>query len=115
MAGIYDTFAAATSQILGGPLGGKGKLRRKSGGGYDDNGDLVPVTQSEKPVAVVIRKQERWNAGAYLGSKLVAIIDNKVEPRPNDELIVGAKTYTVVEVNANAPTGIVISYELVLA
>ncbi|KKI22758.1 hypothetical protein [Sphingomonas sp. Ag1] len=114
MAGIYDTFANAASQLLTGPLGGKGKLRRKSGGGYDDNGEPVPVTQRDVPVACVVKTKEVWNAGAYLGSKLVAVLDNKVEPQPNDELIVGARTYTVVEVAAKAPAGTVITYEVVL-
>lgn len=61
-----------------------------------------------------MKTKEVWNAGAYLGSKLVAVLDNKVEPQPDDELIVGSKTYTVTEVNAKAPTGVVISYEVVL-
>ena len=114
MAGIYQTFAAAASQMLSGPLGGKGKLRRTRGGGYDDNGDPIPVTRSDIAVSCVVRKQERWNAGAYLGSKLIAVLDAKVEPFPNDELIVGKSTYMVVEVNPKAPAGTVINYEVVL-
>ena len=115
MAGIYDTFANAASQLLNGPLGGKGKLRRKSGGGYDDNGDPVPVTQRDLPIACVVKDQDVWNAGAYLGTKLIAVLDNRVEPQPNDELIVGTRTYTIKEVNAKAPAGTVITYEVVLA
>lgn len=114
MAGIYDTFGKAASQLLTGPLGGKGKLRMKRGGGYDDNGDPVPVAQSEKSVACVVKIKESWNAGAYLGNRLVAVLDNKVEPRPDDELIVGTRTYTIVQVTPKAPTGIVITYEVEL-
>ena len=114
MARIYQTFAAAASQMLSGPLGGKGKLRRTRGGGYDDNGDPIPVTRSDIAVSCVVRKQERWNAGAYLGSKLVAVLDAKVEPFPDDQLIVGYKPYTIIEVNPKAPAGPVINYEVVL-
>jgi len=114
MAGIYDTFAGAATQMLNGPLGGNGRLRSKRGGGYDDNGDLTPVTQSDRSVACVVKTKEMWNAGAYLGSKLVAVLDNKVEPRPDDELIIGTTTYIVKEVAAKAPAGRVITYEVVL-
>lgn len=115
MAGIYDTFANAASQLLNGPLGGRGKLRRTRGGGYDDNGDPVPVTRSDIPVACVVKTKEIWNAGAYQGSKLVAVLDAKVEPFPDDQLVVGKSTYTVKEVAAKAPAGTVITYEVTLS
>lgn len=115
MAGVYDTFTTAASQLLNGPLGGKATLRRITGGGYDDNGDAVPVTQSDTKVACVVRTKDVWNAGAYLGSKLIAILDNRIEPRPDDQLIVGKHPYTIKEVAPKAPAGIVISYELVLS
>ncbi len=114
MAGIYQTFADAASQLLTGPLGGKGKLRRKSGGGYDDNGDPIPVSQRDIPVGCVVKDKAIWNAGAYMGSKLVAVLDNRVAPLPDDELIVGTSTYTIVQVTPKAPTGIVITYEVEL-
>ncbi len=115
MAGIYQTFAVAASQLLTGPLGGKGVLRRAVGGGYDDNGEPIPVTHLDLPIACVVRTQKLWNAGAYLGSRLVAVLDNRVKPFPNDQLVVGAQSYTVVEVMPKAPAGVVINYEAVLS
>ena len=109
---IYGTFAKATSQILGGELGGSFVLRRTSGGGYDDNGDAIPVTQSDKRVRGVVKDKKEWDKGSYLGSRLVAVLDNKIEPKPDDLLIVGKTTYKITDVKTVAPNGVtVINYE----
>jgi hypothetical protein len=109
---LYDTFAQAASQLLAGELGGVFVLRRVSGGGYDDNGDAIPVTKSDKRVRGVVKDKKEWDKGTYLGSRLVAVLDNKIEPKPDDKLIVGKTTYTITDVKTVAPNGVtVLSYE----
>lgn len=112
MAGIYETFANAASGIYGGDLGGSFVLRRYAGGGYDDEGNEVPVIQMDKRVRGIVKPREVWNKGAYLGTRMVAQLDNRVEPKPNDQLIVGNKTYAITDVTTIAPNGVtVIRYE----
>ena len=115
MATIYENFASAVTTLYAGPLGGTFTLRRTSGGGYDQNGDMLPVTTSDRRVYGVVKDKEFWNNGALLGVRTVAILDNKYEPFPDDQLIVGNTIYTVDTVKVVAPNGItVIRYEAVL-
>ena len=115
MATIYENFASAVTTLYAGPLGGTFILRRMSGGGYDANGDIVPVTTRDLRVRGVVKEKEFWNNGALLGIRTVALLDNKHEPFPDDLLLVGQTTYTVDTTKAVAPNGVtVIRYEAVL-
>lgn len=116
MANPYERFAQAASKLLSGPLGAPAILRRSAGGGYDDNGEPVPVTFSEMRVRAVVIEREVWNAGAYLGRKTVATVVSKVKPQPQDQLLIGADTYAVSKIDTIAPDGkTVIRYELLVA
>jgi hypothetical protein len=115
MASIYDKFAIATGKMLSGPLGGTAILRRISGGGYDDNGDVVPLTTSDVRVSAVVKDQDVWNKGAFLGRKTVATVISKIKPTPQDQLLFGTETYSITTVSTVAPDGkAVIKYELVV-
>ncbi|WP_300115540.1 hypothetical protein [Sphingobium sp.] len=115
MATVYENFASAVTTLYAGPLGGSFILRRTSGGGYDANGDIAPVTTRDLRVRGVVRDKEFWNAGALLGVRTVAMLDNRHEPFPDDVLIVGQTTHTIDTVKAVAPNGLtVIRYEAVL-
>ncbi|WP_088184060.1 hypothetical protein [Sphingobium sp. Z007] len=115
MATIYENFASAVTTLYAGPLGGTFILRRTSGGGYDANGEIVPVTTRDLRVRGIVKEKEFWNNGALLGSRTVALLDNKHEPFPDDLLLVGQTTYTVDTAKAVAPNGVtVIRYEAVL-
>ena len=116
MATIYDTFAAATTQLYDGPFGGSFILRRLvTQESLDDNGNIVPASTRDIRVRGVVRDKDVWNNGAYLGQKRVAYLSNKTAPFPDDQLIVGKDTYTIYTVTTVAPNGVtVIRYEAVL-
>lgn len=108
----YKKFAETAARLLAGELGGSFVLRQVSGGGYDDNGEAIPLAQSDKRVRGVVKDKKEWDKGTYLGSRLVAVLDNKIEPKPDDQLIVGGTTYRITDVKTVAPNGVtIISYE----
>lgn len=116
MASAYDYYAKKASAKLAGKFGGSFVLRRHiNGGGYDDDGNQITEVTQDIAVRGIIKNDEVWNSGAYLGSKLVAVLDNRNEPKPDDQLIVGSQTYRVASVITVAPAGVVIIYEVELA
>lgn len=115
MAGVYEKYAAMSSKWLTGKFSGAFVLRRVSGGGYDDQGDVVPVTTVDLPVRGIVKDEEIWNGGALLAVRSVARLDIRHQPFPDDQLIVGEDTYTIDTVKTVAPNGVtVIRYEAVL-
>lgn len=112
MATVYEQFAKAVTQLYAGPLGAAFTLLQHSGGGYDDDGNAIPTSVKRTTVRGVVKNKEVWNNGAYLGSRLVAQLDNKHQPKPDDQLVVGKTTYTITTVDTVAPDGkTVIRYE----
>ncbi|OAH42771.1 hypothetical protein AX777_05905 [Sphingobium yanoikuyae] len=112
MATIYEQFANAATRMYAGPLGASFKLVTFSGGGYDAQGNEIAKTTKQQTVRGVIKNKEVWNNGAYLGTRLVAMLDSKHQPKPDDQLIVGKTTYTITTVDTIAPDGVtVIRYE----
>ncbi len=85
-------------------------------GGYDDEGNPIPVTTSTpKKIRGIYRDASFANAGSYLAGKASLLIDYTYEPEPQDTVTMGGETWTIDSVVPVKPDGVkVISYTLVL-
>lgn len=95
--------------------GGPAIITRNDGGGYDDEGNQIPVTTSTKKIRGVYRDASFFNAGSYLAGKASLLIDYTFKPAPQDTVTMGGETWTIDSVVPLKPDGVtVISYTLVL-
>ncbi len=95
--------------------GGIAVFTHSEGGGYDDEGNPVPVVTSSKTTRAIYRDASFANAGSYLAGKASLLLDYTFEPSPQDTVAMGGDTYTVDSVNPVKPDGVsVISYTVVL-
>lgn len=84
-------------------------------GGYDDEGNPIPVTNSTKKIRGIYRDASFFNAGSYLAGKASLLIDYTYKPAPQDTVTMGGETWTIDSVVPVKPDGVtVISYTLVL-
>lgn len=96
-------------------FGGAATISRTSGGGYDDEGNAVAVTNNTRKTRALYRDGSFYNAGSYLAGKATALLDYTYKPEPQDTLTLGGVDYTIASVHPMMPDGInAICYTVVI-
>lgn len=112
----YTTSSATALRLLT-KFGQAVTLRKQTAGAYDPSTGTATITQSDtagNAVMLEFSDGERYQAGTTIqeGDKKALLNAVAVTPAPNDLLIVGSATWTVLGVKTLAPAGTVVLYEL---
>lgn len=115
------TFAyaksAATALRLLTKFGQAVTLRKQTAGAYDPATGTAAITTSDttgNAAVLEFSNGERYQAGTTIqeGDKKALLNAIAVTPAPNDLLIVGSATWTILSIKTLAPAGTVVLYEL---
>jgi hypothetical protein len=109
--------SAATALRLLTKFGQPVTLRKQTAGAYDPATGTATITTSDTAGNAAILEfsdGERYQAGTTIqeGDKKALLNAAAVTPAPNDLLIAGSVTWTVLGVKTLAPAGTVVLYEL---